>query len=301
MSRLSLRSLRLLIAVERAGSIAEAARREDMAAAAISKRLADLETHFGVALLDRQVRGVTLTHAGATLVEEAELLLNMAERLERRLADQATGRRGEVRIAAVTSAILGRLPDVIASFGKDHPEVELSLREAFHQDALWLLEDGAIDMALVADHQVPRRLTRLPFAHDPIWIVGPPGHPIFADVAPETPIAFSKAIGFELIQVRSGGTIDQMVLAAASSLDQPLHQRYQMSRFDSVRRLATAGLGLGFLRESSTRPFLGADLDGRPLADDWAQRRLVAVVRDRLGLSPAADAFLGSLLEEPSD
>ena len=61
-------SLRLFIAVIELGSLAAAAEREHIAAAAISRRMADLEQHLGTPLLRRHARGIEPTAAGLALL-----------------------------------------------------------------------------------------------------------------------------------------------------------------------------------------------------------------------------------------
>ncbi|MGB1027511.1 MAG: LysR family transcriptional regulator, partial [Rhodospirillaceae bacterium] len=110
MPALNLLSLKLFLAAARSGSIAEAARRENLATSAVSKRISDLEVHYGVTLLERSRGGVSVTPAGELMLQHGETILRLVERLESELLGHAKGVRGEVRIAAVTSAILGKLP-----------------------------------------------------------------------------------------------------------------------------------------------------------------------------------------------
>ena len=62
--RIDLTSLQLFVAVGETGSIGKAAEREFIAASAVSKRLAELESALGTALLYRHARGVDVTPAG---------------------------------------------------------------------------------------------------------------------------------------------------------------------------------------------------------------------------------------------
>ena len=57
-------SLRLFLSVIDAGTIAAAAQREHIAAAAVSRRISEIEAMFGVALLRRTNKGVAPTEAG---------------------------------------------------------------------------------------------------------------------------------------------------------------------------------------------------------------------------------------------
>ena len=73
--RIDLTSLQLFVAVGETGSIGKAAEREFIAASAVSKRLAELESALGTALLYRHARGVDLTPAGQALLHHARSVL----------------------------------------------------------------------------------------------------------------------------------------------------------------------------------------------------------------------------------
>src|SRR5688500_13880503 len=71
LNRFDLVSLRLFVAVVDAGSLTAGAERFGISLAAASKRIAELEQHCGVTLLQRSQRGVTATAGGQTLHRHA--------------------------------------------------------------------------------------------------------------------------------------------------------------------------------------------------------------------------------------
>ncbi|MDE2618284.1 MAG: LysR family transcriptional regulator, partial [Burkholderiales bacterium] len=109
--RMDLTSLQLFVAVCELGSIGRAAEREFIAASAISKRLADLETTLGTPLLYRHTRGVDLTPAGESLLHHARSVLYSLEKMQGELSEYVDGVRGHVRVHASISAIVQFLPE----------------------------------------------------------------------------------------------------------------------------------------------------------------------------------------------
>src|ERR1700692_561373 len=75
-SAIELRHLRYFVAVAEMGSLTEAAeRRLYTSQPSLSRQIRDLESHVGVQLLSRSVRGVELTAAGKAFLDHARLAL----------------------------------------------------------------------------------------------------------------------------------------------------------------------------------------------------------------------------------
>lgn len=76
-------SLRLLVDVERLGSLGQAARAAGIAQPSVSKRISLLERRLGLELLERTPRGSVLTPQGAMVSAWAAQVLAAAEELMR--------------------------------------------------------------------------------------------------------------------------------------------------------------------------------------------------------------------------
>src|SRR6202047_3990496 len=75
-SAIELRHLRYFIAVAEMGSLTEAAeQRLYTSQPSLSRQIRDLESHVGVELLSRSVRGVELPPAGKAFFDQARLVL----------------------------------------------------------------------------------------------------------------------------------------------------------------------------------------------------------------------------------
>src|SRR3954468_9884429 len=101
------RRLVVLRAIAEHRSFTRAARALIMPQPAVSRQLAALEREAGVALVARGPRQVSLTPAGAALVEEADAIVPALEAAGRRMRGFAATDGGAVRIGAVPSALAG--------------------------------------------------------------------------------------------------------------------------------------------------------------------------------------------------
>lgn len=296
MKRLDFLSLHCFLSVVRTGSIAAAARREDLATSALSKRVSDLEARLGVLLLERGSSGVRPTAAGEAVARRAERILDMVEGLERELFDHVEGVRGAVRLSAAPSTVSGLLFEDIVSFEKAFPEVRVTLKEATSLNIIQMVTEGVVDVGVAIDYQVPADLAKQHYANDPIWVMTPLGHPLMQNRAADAPVPFAEAVEFEIISQHNQASIETLVQAAASTLDQPLRKHFEVTQYDSLRRLVEAGLGIAFIRKSGVARYMGMmRIDGRPLAEPWAARELCVITRTGSGLSGATRALADHL------
>jgi DNA-binding transcriptional LysR family regulator len=292
-------TIQLFVAVAKAGSIAGAARQQHIAASAVSHRIHELELATGTKLLNRLPRGVELTAAGRVFMERGTRILEELRALDKDLKQFAEGGRGMVRVAAATTAITSRLSDILKDFLDRNPDVTVDLIELYSNEAVEALHRGECEIALVTDMCDLAGLDICRFGADPVWVIGPSEHPLFAKRDADGAVAFADAMQYEVISLHQGGALDELVLAAAQQLGSPLKRALRVSRNDSLRRLVEAGLGIGFLSESNAKPYLKTfAIEGAPLADDWAKRELKIAWLQDATLAPAAQRFLDFLRKE---
>lgn len=295
-ARLDLTSLACFVAVARAGGIAAGGRSLDLATSAVSRRISELEDATGHILFDRSPSGVRLTFAGETVLRRAEAMLNLADLMMDDLNAQREGLMGEVRIAAVAAAVSGELAPAIAAFERKNPSINVMLSEGTNRETARAVTNGEADLGVVVDHQLPSGLVRAPFDRDPIWVIGPSGHPLFQD-KPSEGVRFQDAVEYDIISLVGGASIESLVASAASALERPVRKHFEVSRYDSLRRLVEAGLGIGFLRRSAVTRYLSAlAIEAAPLDEPWAAREICVVRREAATPSRACQSMIEHLV-----
>jgi DNA-binding transcriptional LysR family regulator len=143
---MELRPLRYFVAVAEELHFGRAAARLHMSQPPLSRAIKQLETDLGAALLYRSAAGVTLTPAGAVLLDEARTLLDRADRVRVRVAAAAGA-------TTITVGILGDSADrgvarLAAAYRRRHPGVEVRIRETDLTDPTCGLRAGLVDVAL---------------------------------------------------------------------------------------------------------------------------------------------------------
>lgn len=146
---MELRHLRYFAAVAEALSFRRAAEILRVSQPALSKQIRDLEEEWGVRLFDRNTSRVRLTNAGATLVDEARLILAHAQKLPALVRGAAEGRRGKLTIGNMGSLTAGFLPASLTAFHARYPEVDVSLVELRSREQRAALMGGRIQIGLL--------------------------------------------------------------------------------------------------------------------------------------------------------
>jgi len=127
------------------GSFSRAATKLDVSKATVSKYIAELETRLGVRLLNRSTRAVSLTDAGALLLERSKPMMEMFELTQAEVQEHANHPTGRLRIAAPLGSGQGDLPKLLGQFMGHYPDVSVSLQ--LTNRPVDMAED-AIDLAL---------------------------------------------------------------------------------------------------------------------------------------------------------
>ena len=137
-----------LIAVDNR-SIAEAARRLNLTAAAVAKRIRALEGEIGAVLVTRSGRTIRPTEAGAAIVQSARRLVIEARDFK---SIAATDRpSGQLRLGAFQSALSGLLPDILALMKDNYPLIDVRITSGISSELYRKVLDGdELDAAIVA-------------------------------------------------------------------------------------------------------------------------------------------------------
>lgn len=274
--RFDFRDLELFVAVADVGSIAKAAERAHTVASAVSKRLSELEAEFDTPLLVRGAKGVELTAAGHALLVKARALLYQAEQLQQELRQHAAGVRGQVRVFANISAIVEFLPDALASFMKQHPEVQIRLEEQVSSTIAQAVADNRADLGILSEQPVLSGLVTTPFRADELVLVTRPDHPL----SRLANVAFEQLLDEPFVGLHADSSLHHLLTRAAADVGKQLKLRIQVTSFDAACAMVSAGLGISIVPRATTTPYLQSlRLASIPLSNDWAQRQLLICMR----------------------
>lgn len=296
--RFDLTTLNLVLAIADTRSITHGARREHLALAAASKRLADLEARFGVALFERRARGVEPTAAGFALLRHIRSLQSSLHALESEVAEFTQGIQGHLRIVANAGAIAECLPADLAAFSAAHPQVRISLEDLTSREVQAAVAEGRADVGVFAPPVQDGRLTAHPYREGELAVIVPADHPL----SQRAGLGLDDLLAQDIVGLHAGASVHEQLRELAQAQGKTLRARLQVRGFDAIAQLVEAGLGVAVLPAVPARRFAQVfRLRVLVLNEPWAHRRYVLGVRSQPVLPTVLARFVASLCEPRPD
>ena len=262
----SLEDLRAFCAIVDFGTVSAAARELGETKGSISRRVSRLERRLGTALLARTPRAVTPTEEGTAFHARArDALALLADASEEVHAAQSVP-RGNLRVTAPIDIGIDVLPDLIARFRRQYPQITVEL---LLTSTPLDLATHRIDLALRATAgDLPdmdyRAAPLVDFAirlyAAPAWLAG---HDALTEPA--------ELAGHELVMPQDYGAAAPLTLRSARGRTEtiPVRPVIRTGDYASVHRILRAGGGIGPLPEIIATPALAAG-ELHPVLPDWS-------------------------------
>jgi DNA-binding transcriptional LysR family regulator len=294
MQRLDPTSLKLFVSVVEEGTIAGAANREHIAAAAVSKRIAEIESALGTQLLLRTNKGAEPTAAGIALLGLARRALHELDQIPVQMEGYAAGVRGLVRVCASMSAITQFLPADIQTFLSRYPAVQVQLEERTSPLVARFVAENAADIGIFTSAPHDPQLETFAYQHDRLVLCTPRAHGLAARGA----VSFDEIVDEDIVGMHNTSAIGVLLERAAGLAERPLRMRIRVTSFDALCMMIHCGLGVGVLPEAvARRNAVTLDVAVVQLTEPWARREFRIAVRKGESL-PVAAQLLATHLQE---
>jgi DNA-binding transcriptional LysR family regulator len=281
-----LRRLKAFREVADRRSFSAAALELGYAQSVVSHHIAALEQEFGMTLVDRSTRPVSLTDAGERLLPHAIEVLGRVAAAEDELRAIAGLETGMIRLGAFSSACTSFVPAALGRFYDQHAGVDVHLEGIEPEAALQRLRAGDIDVAVVweltargsAHPSAADGFEREHLANDPYRIVIPTDH----SLARRRRVALAD-LAAERFVVPGGTSFDaesynSWLREICSRAGFEPNTAYQVPEVAVARAFVAAGLSVAIMPEltiGQPRP----DVVVRELPDQGPFRSVYAVWR----------------------
>ena len=285
-------SLALFVRAADLRSLTKAAEASHIGLAAASRRIALLEHRFKTPLLERSSRGVGLTPAGASLLPHAKALLVEMNHMQADMRDHATGQKGVLRILANTSAMTEALPQHLAGFARENPDIRLAVEERWSSEIVRAVLAAEGDIGIIVEGTKTEGLETLRYSTDRIAVVMPAEH-VLARVPK---MSFNDVLEEELVALEGGSSMMRLLAQQAVIAGGTLQLRVEVRSFEAVCRMVQVGFGLGLLPYQAASVLgLGMGLAVRPLTEEWAEREMLICVNKERMSNPSVAKLLAYL------
>ena len=243
------KQLEAFVAVVDYGSFSEAARKLYLTQPTISAHVRSLEEELHTKLILRTTKKTTITTRGYQLYDSAVRMLE----IRNNLLENFTGvQKHMIDLAASTIPSSYLLPEILAAFGKTHPDIYFHSIQADSAESINRVLDGTVDLALVGQNTRDETCVFLPFCQDKLVIATPiTNHYLSLQ---------NKTVTFEdfikdpiIIREKGSGTKKEMdlFLERIGITPSDLNVIARMNDLEGIKKSIVNGLGISILSARS--------------------------------------------------
>jgi DNA-binding transcriptional LysR family regulator len=173
MSRLRMKQLQLLIALDEHQSLNKASSAMAMTQSAASKALAEVESMLDATLFERTKRGLVPNQFGRAVIRYARVLGADVAALCDEVAQIRSGTGGRLAVGVIMGAVSGLVAPVVGEVSARYPGLAIEIVEDTSARMLALLDDGRLDLVVgrVSVSNQPRKYTYQAIAEEPLSVV----------------------------------------------------------------------------------------------------------------------------------
>lgn len=289
---MELMQLQMFVAAAESHSLQKAAERVRRTPQAVSMAIGKLEDEIGVLLFDRASRGFRLTGAGEVFLGHAKRALNVLNEALAAIRDIRGAQKGHLRIGANQSIGEYILPQLTQIFRERYPGVTLKIVIGYSEAMLSALENGDVDVALVAEKPRDKQLQVQLLMTDRLVAILNPRHRLAANQA----VTLQELGSESLILLTETSELRERVVETFRRAGIALDPYVETATLDSIKRMVARDMGIGIVPLLSVTADESEKLVARTI-DAFPQDRPLWIVQPA-NPSPVGQAFVNLLRAE---
>lgn len=172
---MSLRHMRIFVAVCSAGSMTAAAKQLFLSQPAVSLAISELEQDYNVKLFDRISNKLRLTESGEQLRQYAEHIVYLYDEMEQRMRNSEE--TGTLRVGTTHNLGGFFLPQKVVALQKLYPDLKITAKSDKLEVIVLAILQNELDVAVVEGEVDDPYIQSVQVGEDPIMFICPPGHP----------------------------------------------------------------------------------------------------------------------------
>ncbi len=268
------------------GSFTRAAREMDYAQSSVSKMVADLESEWGMTLLERSKNGVCLTSAGEQVLPYLRKVLHDHQELEGQICRMNGIETGVVRIGTFASVAIHWLPNIFCALQRDYPGIEYEMLLGDYEEVEKWIREGRVDCGFLRLPTLPQFDTIL-LKEDEYKLVLPPGHPL----AERETVPIEELNGLPFLLLEHGGRTEVSHLLESSHVQPDI--RFTTWEDFAIMAMVEKGMGVSILPDMILRR-IPYQLEIRSLQEPF-YRSIGLAIKNQQHMTPAVKKFIDYL------
>ncbi|MHA0855329.1 LysR family transcriptional regulator [Paenibacillus sp. CMAA1364] len=286
-------SLRVFVTVTEQRHFSKAAKLLNLSQPGVSLHIRNLENEMGAKLLHRSSKQVRLTEAGEILYKRAKqmmILYDEATQLVHLLQNEVTG---TLQIGA--SYTIGEyiLPQKLAEFANQYPQVEIQVNIANTEEIIQGVRSGVLDIGIIEGQTYATDLSITPYMKDTMIVVASNDHPLST-----IPVIEPKALQNQVWVTREDGSgtrnfSNQFIKMTNLNVK----RSYILNSNQAIKEAVMSGLGIAILSRWVVKKELeSGDISELRIKDNTLERELSIILHQERTTTMAVDVFMKSLL-----
>jgi DNA-binding transcriptional LysR family regulator len=239
---MDLHQLRTFIAVAAAGHVTRAAEKLHLSQPTVSGHIKALEEELGVSLFDRAAGGVSLTHSGKLLLQDAEKVIAASQRLRDHARALSGNLDARLRIGTILDPDYLRLGELIAVMQERYPMLDTELHQAISGLGVERVKSGELDAAFVLGDDGDPALRILPLEPQLYVVVIPRSWHASIDT-------WEQLAARPWVLTPSKGRVNRMAHEMLGSRHLAPASVTEADQESMIRSLVAAGVGISMMRE----------------------------------------------------
>lgn len=245
---MTLRELEYLVALAKYRHFGRAAEACLVSQPTLSAQIKKLEDELGVALVERDSRGVILTSYGHETAARARKILLEIQQLKESVEQNQNPEAGTIRLGAFPTLGPYLLPHVVSPARQRFPDLEFLLIEEKSTSLLARLREGEIDAAIlalpIADNQL-----RTEFLFEERFLLAVPNsHPF----ARRSSIGIGELEDHDLMLLEDGHCLRDQALEVCGFSGATERSSFRATSLETLRQMVSADVGITLLPELAT-------------------------------------------------
>ena len=291
----TMKQLEYLAALADTRHFGRASERCHVTQSTLSAGIRDLESVLGTAVAERSNRRVLITRVGMQIAERAKALLRDAEEVMEVARAGHSPMTGEMRLGVIPTIGPFYLPRVLPALRERFPELTLYLREEQTAPLLARLEDGELDVALIALPYDVGDLTTEVILEDEFLFACDRAH----GLAGAREVSLDALAGERLLLLEEGHCLRGHALDACRLVDRRARAQFEASSLHTLVQMVAAGIGVTLVPRLAVdaRIALGADISLSRLAAPAS--RQIGLAWRRTSLRAQEFQMFASVLRRP--